>query len=170
VSGPAAGAPIDASRLPALPGRAVRPGRVVLWSAAGRMLADHPILGVGPDNFRLRYERYVGLSGADRRVHSNNMYLEVLTGGGGVAGLAFLWLFWSAAARSLALARRSSDQHAAALGTGLVAAAAAIALHGLVDSFLSFTGTYILMAITLGLVVAGDRVLSQSEAPGRADL
>src|SRR5207245_4414729 len=31
----------------------VRPGRVDLWRAAARMVAAHPLLGVGPDNFRL---------------------------------------------------------------------------------------------------------------------
>jgi hypothetical protein len=37
---------------------------------------------------------------------------------------------------------------------GVAAAGAAVALHGLVDSFLSFTATYILIAITLGLAVS----------------
>jgi len=37
---------------------------------------------------------------------------------------------------------------------GVVAAIAAIAIHGLVDSFLSFTATYVLFAIVFGLAVA----------------
>ncbi len=41
-----------------------------------------------------------------------------------------------------------------ALGAGLAAAGAAIAIHGVLDSFLSFTATYVLMAITLGLASA----------------
>ncbi|HEV3141542.1 MAG TPA: hypothetical protein VGY57_13545, partial [Vicinamibacterales bacterium] len=36
----------------------VRPGRLVLWSAAARMFLAHPIVGVGPDNFRLSYGDY----------------------------------------------------------------------------------------------------------------
>jgi len=41
---------------------------------------------------------------------------------------------------------------------GIASACAAIAIHGLSDSFLSFTATYVLMAITLGLAVAADRL------------
>src|SRR5205085_2319874 len=60
----------------------VRPGRLVLWRAALRMFAAYPLLGVGPDNFRLAYGVHAGLAGADPRTHSNNMYLEMLAGGG----------------------------------------------------------------------------------------
>jgi hypothetical protein len=156
VSGPATGT-IDVSQLTTLPKRAVRPGRLVLWSAAGRMLAAHPILGVGPDNFRLGYASYAGLPGADTRVHSNNMYLEVLAGGGILAGSAFLWLLWSVAICVRRLVGYSGGP-LDPLASGIVAAAAAIALHGLVDSFLGFTATYIFMAIALGLIVGSQRL------------
>jgi hypothetical protein len=157
VSGPAAGA-IDRSQLPALPKRSIRPGRLVLWDAAGRMVADHPLLGVGPDNFRLRYGEYAGLPGADSRVHANNMYLEVLAGGGALLALPFVWLVFSVAARARSAGRRSTLAGQQAIVSGIVAAAAAIALHGLVDSFLGFTATYILIAVTIGLVEAADRL------------
>jgi hypothetical protein len=50
--------------------------------------------------------------------------------------------------------RASIDLRMATVAAAVCAAAAAIALHGLVDSFLSFTATYTLIAITLGLAVA----------------
>ena len=87
----------------------VRPGRFVLWRAAATMFAAHPLLGVGPDNFRLAYGAYAGLPGADARMHSNNMYLEMLAGGGLVVGAAFLWLVWRAAAQ-LRAARASTPR------------------------------------------------------------
>ena len=158
VSGPAAET-LDPSQLPGIPLRAVRPGRLVLWRAAGLMFAEHPIVGVGPDNFRLEYGRYAGLSGADRRVHSNNMYFEVLTGSGLVGGLAFAWLF-AAAVRQAVQFRRGTP--GLPLAPGIIAAGVAIVLHGLVDSFLSFTATYTLFAITLGSIVAG-RALQGSD-------
>jgi hypothetical protein len=43
------------------------------------------------------------------------------------------------------------------IGVGIAAASAAIAVHGLVDSFMSFSGTYILMAVALGLASASAR-------------
>ena len=163
VSGPSVGA-IDRNTLRAMPMQAVRPGRFVLWSAAGRMLAAHPVLGVGPDNFRLEYGPFVRLPVADPRVHSNNMYLEVLTGGGIVLGLAFLWLLWAAGRSVWRLASGAPAADVASLTTGVVAAAVAIAVHGFADSFLSFTGTYIVMAITLGLVVSGCRLITSQES------
>jgi O-antigen ligase len=121
----------------------------VLWRAALRMFAAHPITGVGPDNFRLTYGQYAGIANADPRVHSNNMYLEVIAGTGALGGVAFLWLAWRAVGRMLALCRHGD----AAMGAGIAAAGFAIAAHGIVDAFLGFTATYVLIAITLGLVV-----------------
>jgi hypothetical protein len=160
VSGPAAGA-LDISRLMTLPQKAVRPRRGVLWRAAARMVAAHPLIGVGPDNYRLLYGGYAGLASADPRVHSNNMYLEVLVGGGFAGGLAFAWLCWSAAEQFAGAARRAAGPQVAA-GAAVLAAGAAIAVHGMADSFLGFTATYILIAITIGLAVAGNAL---NEAP-----
>jgi hypothetical protein len=129
-----------------------RPGRLVLWAAALRMLEAHPWLGVGPDNFRLVYGDYSRLTRADPRVHSNNMYIEVLTGGGLAAGLCLAWLLWRTG--RLALSTLRLPDEGAMVGVGAVAACAAIAVHGLADSFLSFTATYILFAVALGLLAS----------------
>src|ERR1051326_8018089 len=45
-----------------------------LWAAALQMFRAHPLLGVGPDNFRHLYGAYLGLSEWDERVHANNLY------------------------------------------------------------------------------------------------
>ena len=92
-----------------------RPGRGVLWEPHSRILAAYPILGVGPDNYRLMYGNYAGIPNFDERVHSNNMYLEVLVGGGLVGGLAFGWFCWRGvpARRAACLpARRFESRHA----------------------------------------------------------
>jgi hypothetical protein len=137
-----------------LPLPVTRPGRLVLWRAAARMLAAHPVLGIGPDNFRLLYGPYAGLQNADSRLHSNNMYIEMAAGAGLLGGLAFLWLTWAVVARIAA-----DVQHAAATQTpcalGIAAAGMTVLLHGLVDSFLSFTPTYLLIALAFGFAVAG---------------
>jgi hypothetical protein len=56
----------------------------------------------------------------------------------------------------IASAREAVDRKRSMLGAGIAAAGAAIALHGFVDSFLSFTATYILIAITVGLAASFD--------------
>ncbi|HUR22085.1 MAG TPA: O-antigen ligase family protein [Vicinamibacterales bacterium] len=136
-----------------LPTPSAIPGRLALWSAAMRMAADHPWLGVGPDNFRLRYGRYLGLDDADTRVHSNNLYLEVLTGGGVFAAAAFLWFLW----RVIGVVRTQRKRlvgAAAAVYTGVAAAGLAYLAHGLLDSFLTFTPTAFASAVILGLAIA----------------
>jgi O-antigen ligase/polysaccharide polymerase Wzy-like membrane protein len=147
------GDPGDAPPIATLPPPkvTVRPGRFVLWRAAARMVAARPLLGVGPDNFRLAYGRYAGLASVDPRTHSNNMYLEMLAGGGLLVGAAFAWLLWRAG-RSAAASLRVSATGAAAVG--VVAATLAIALHATVDSFLSFAPTYVLFSLTLGCAAA----------------
>jgi O-antigen ligase len=134
----------------------LRPGRLVLWRAAIRMFAAYPLTGVGPDNFRLVYGSYAGLTGTDQRTHSNNMYLEMLAGGGLLVAAAFGWLLWRSAAcavEMLAGARRAGGE-SGAVALGLAAAVLAIAVHASVDSFLSFAPTYVLFSLTLGYAVA----------------
>jgi O-antigen ligase len=186
VIGDAADAPPLTTTAP--PRRTVRPGRVALWRAAASMVAAHPLLGMGPDNFRLSYGRYAGIASADPRTHSNNMYLEMLAGGGLLVGAAFAWLLWRAA-RLVAVAlpagrdatappsperpasadasRRASPERAwahASRRAGIVAATLAIAVHATVDSFLSFAPTYVLFALTLGCAVASARDMESPRA------
>ncbi len=81
------------------------------------------------------------------------MYLEVLTGGGLLAGAAFAWLLWRAAG-CVGAALRAASERGATAAIGVAAAALAIALHATVDSFLSFAPTYVLFSLTLGCAVA----------------
>jgi hypothetical protein len=151
VTGAAVDAPIVADILP--PKRTVRPGRLTLWRAAARIIASHPLVGVGPDNFRLAYGSYGQIAFADPRTHSNNMYLEILAGGGLIAFAAFAWLLWRAS-RCVADGLRLAAHRGNAAAAGIAAAAIAIALHATVDSFLSFAPTYVLFSLTLGCAVA----------------
>jgi hypothetical protein len=151
VIGEAADAPLIASIAPPKP--TVRPGRFELWRAAARMIATHPFVGVGPDNFRLAYGSYAGLAFADTRTHSNNMYLEMLAGGGLLAFAAFAWLLWRASG-CVAEGLRLAADRGNAVAAGVAAAAVAIALHATVDSFVSFAPTYVLFSLTLGYAVA----------------
>jgi hypothetical protein len=141
---------LAATAMPRLPDANVRADRPMLWRAALRIALQHPLLGVGPDNFRQIYGSYVGLTRWDTRVHANNMYLETLAGAG-VAGLACL--AWLVVATGSALVRRWQ----AAIGSRAIAISACLAAwfvivsHGLVDSFLSFTSTYVMFALAAGL-------------------
>ena len=108
------------------------------------------------------YGEFAGLGHADPRVHSNNMYLEIIVGAGILGALAFAWLSWRLL-RHLASMLIGPALPAAATSGALAAAVLAIALHGLVDSFLTFTPTYILIAVVVGLVCS-HRALDGADA------
>jgi O-Antigen ligase len=107
--------------------------RSSLWIAALRMFRRHPF-GIGPDNYRLEYGKYLGASRWDTHIYSNNLYLEVLTGSGLLGFAAF--------ALTLAARRWSADVPSVAAVVFLV--------HGLVDVFLMATPLYFAFWILMG--------------------
>jgi hypothetical protein len=154
IEGPAVGAPpVTRGRMPS---SVMRMPRSVLWGAALEMWRERPWLGIGPDNFRHTYGRYLGLTTWDRRVHANNTYLEVLAGMGVVGVIALIWLL-VAGARCLRPLLADAPDATLPLVAAAVAACLAIAAHGVVDSFLTFTPTYVAFAIAAGLLCARSR-------------
>jgi O-antigen ligase len=109
--------------------------RSELWRAALDMAHRHPILGSGPDNFRLLYGRQFNISSWDTKVRSNSLYLELLSGSG-LAGLAAFGLMMAMVPR-----RAAVTAPAVALGIFLI--------HGLVDDFLMTTPIYFAFWILL---------------------
>jgi hypothetical protein len=137
-----------------LPRPVERPSRRTLWEAAVRIVAAHPLLGVGPDNYRLVYGSYAALAAGDTRVHSNNMYLEIAAGCGLIGALALAWLVRRVVACARIVYRAAAANRDLVPAIGLTAAIVAVGLHGLFDTFLGFTPTYVLIALTLGLAAA----------------
>jgi len=124
--------------------------RQKLWYAGLLAFKDHPLLGIGPDNFRRAYGHYLGREQADDRLHANNFYIEVLATLG-LAGLAAFVVLIIALALT---ARRASTIPAnRVLVFGLGAALAAYLVHGTLDYFLEFTPTYGLLWLLAGALV-----------------
>jgi hypothetical protein len=154
VSGPPAATPPPSADAPHAP-QAINvipgpPGRRQLWGVALSMWRERPLLGIGPDVFRHRYGARLGLSVFDDRVHTNNLYLELLTGAGVVGLLSFLalvglglWAGW----RSLP---SEHSPAATALLAGAWLGVFAFLAHGTLDVFLAFTPTYALLWVLLG--------------------
>jgi O-antigen ligase len=130
-----------------------RASRRMLWRAAVLAWREHPLLGLGPDNFRRAYNRYLGLARPDERLHANNFYFETLASLG-IAGIGALVLLVVGVAGA---ARTAIRHHGAASVAGLIVAGAAIGLaaylvHGFFDYFLEFTPTYALLWLLAGIV------------------
>jgi O-antigen ligase len=112
-------------------------GRSSLWTVGGRIFSDHPITGVGLDNYRVYAPRYVSGPGqltfvnfiAERPHVVHNVYLQMLVEVG-IIGLV-LWLIvvlnsLAGAIRAARLFERRGDYESAALSravfVGLIAA------------------------------------------------
>ncbi len=124
-----------------------------LWSLAAGMIRDHPLLGVGPDNFRMTYGSVIGVPDPDRSYHTHNLYLEVFVSIGIGGGLVFLWLLFRLLS-PLARLWRPEEDFDLAFWVGAGAAVTAILVHGLVDCFLSFTPLIVTTWATFGLITA----------------
>jgi putative inorganic carbon (HCO3(-)) transporter len=138
--------------------------RLHLWRSSWTMFREHPLLGVGPDNFLYQYRgRYI-LPAAWEEPHlsqAHNILLDYATRMG-VAGLAVgAWLqvaFWRAA---LPL-RRLTDPDRRALALGLMGSMVSFLAHGLVDASYFLIDLAFAFFLALGVV----QWLSRSETHG----
>jgi hypothetical protein len=154
VEGPPSSAPGEkdaAAPLPAAP--LPPPHRAALWRAAIALWRERPLLGIGPDNFRRRYEDVIaapdGRRYEDTRMHANNLYLETLADLGLAGAAALAWIALSLGRWLRALSRTG---HVAGLGCGV--AAAAFFVHGWMDYFFEFTSLFGLFWLAMGLTAA----------------
>jgi O-antigen ligase len=153
-----AGEPVTNIQLPKLPPAnhtmtAPPVDRFVLWGAALRMFRQHPLFGIGPDNFRWIYGNYLGLDHWDTNVHANSIYFEFLADTGLIGFAIFLWLnvrwLWLAVQR----VNQQADRQLWVWQLALFASLIAWFVHGLLDYFYEFAGTYILFWIIAGLAI-----------------
>jgi hypothetical protein len=109
--------------------------RPALWRAALSMFVEHPF-GVGPDNYRLQFGKYLGATHWDTHISSNSLYLELLTGSGILGlvafGLVVVMIPWRLEPACLAIA--------------------VFLVHGLVDAFLMTTPIYFTFWILVGVL------------------
>jgi len=128
--------------------------RGTLWRGAVAAWRAHPLLGIGPDNFRHLSGQFLGRDHTDERMHANSLYFETLADLGMVGFLALLAMvaaFGGAARRAVAAPASR------VLALGVAAGLATYLVHGLLDYFLEFTPTYALFWLLAGMMVAMDR-------------
>jgi O-antigen ligase len=128
--------------------------RVNVWKSALLMIRDHPILGVGLDNFLYQYRgRYMFPDAWAEPMlsHPHNIVLD-FAARLGLAGLAVgVWLqfaFWRVA---LPL-RKLRDPLNRALAIGLMASMADFLAHGLVDAAYFVSDLAFVFFMTLAIV------------------
>src|SRR5258708_18638888 len=118
------------------------------------MAADHPLLGVGPDNFRWLYGKYLGLDRWDSDIHSNNLYLEWLADTGIIGLAAFLWLSATILRMTWQGLLHEANSTLRLWQLALLASLSIWYVHGLVDYFFEFTAPSIAFWLIVGLAAS----------------
>ncbi len=110
--------------------------RSFVWQAGWEMARDHPLLGIGLDNFLGLYQRYMAPEAwpEPNLAHPHNLVLDFWLSTG-IAGLiGGLWLLGRLWWRALALWRYGASAEIRAAGLGLAAGAVDFAIHGAIDN------------------------------------
>lgn len=128
--------------------------RVAVWTSAVHMIRDHPLLGVGLDNFLYEYPKYI-LPEAWREPnlsHPHNIILDfwVRLGIGGV--LVLLWLLIAFFKQAWSVFKQSRDDYTRALMLGLMASVVNMLAHGLIDAAYFVVDLAYVFLLTLALV------------------
>ena len=158
--------------------------RVKLWVSAFRMFRDHPLLGVGPDNFLYQYRSRYILPEAwqdPNLSHPHNIALDYLSRLGLLGFATGLWIhlaFWRTAIytyRRLKMAhpspigdvadggRAGDGGHLLPLCIGLMASVADMLAHGLVDHSFFLIDLAFTFCLTLALVQQLGQLAEQGE-------
>ncbi len=143
------------SRLPAISARLDLSGgtsvvRLNLWKSAAMMIAEHPILGVGLDNFLYQYRGRYLLPEAwveSFMSHPHNIVLDYAARLGLIGLAAGVWMhvaFWKTA-----LPLRKLDR---ALAIGLMGSMTSMLAHGMVDASAFVIDLSYVFFVTLALI------------------
>lgn len=152
-------------------------GRTDLWDVAASVYADHPVAGVGLDNFTVHSPRYTDQAGglqyvdliADRPHAVHNTYLQTLVETGIVGLLLFLAAvaaglraLWSAAR----IFDRRGDRELAQLSRGVLLAAVAVLTGALFLSLQTRPALWLLLMLGVVLLAMARDAAVSVRVPG----
>ncbi len=129
--------------------------RLKLWQSAVNMIHDHPLTGVGLDNFLYEYRTRYILPTAWQEAnlsHPHNIVLDYWTRLGLLGVVALLWLEIAFFGRGLKLRRSLNDPNPQALIMGLMASMVDLLAHGLIDNAYFLVDLAFVFFLTLGIV------------------
>jgi hypothetical protein len=131
------------------------PVRIQLWTAAWEMFRDYPLLGVGVDNFHVRFGDYSGVEESKTGTHAHSLYLESLADTGVIGTLTLAWLLLTAAYLACRGLLSEPDRSRWILRAALLASLTAWVVHGVVDDLQRFWPVGVALWVILGLIARG---------------
>ena len=129
--------------------------RLAVWQRSYEIFQNHPVFGIGPDNFKTVYAEKIKGTWAKPLGHAHNDFLNVLAYAG-LFGLAAFVFFWKTLAFSLWEAFRSNRGHPALL-TGLLVLTAYF-VYAQFESSLIYREIRMILFFLLGAGLAAEEV------------
>ncbi len=128
--------------------------RLALWKAAVQMIREHPLFGVGLDNFLYQYPRYMFPEAWQEPdlSHPHNLILDWWTRLGVLGVVALIWLEVAFFKVALRLYRGLEDEGMRVLSLGLMASMVDFLAHGLVDNSYFLVDLAFIFCLTLGII------------------
>lgn len=131
--------------------------RVSVWQSTMNMIRDHPILGVGLDNFLYEYPKYIKPDAwrEPNLSHPHNLVLDFWTRMGipGLIALGWMvWEFFRSGLRSLVSFKGEGRGEARAQVIALMAGMVAAVAHGLIDAAYFFVDLAFVWMLMLGVM------------------
>lgn len=124
-----------------------------LWRASTDAWKENPILGLGPDQFRKRYDEFIPGAQFDPRLGAHNIFLDAMANTGTIGLLALIYLLGITVVQLFRLARRrSATWDTRLLSLGVLVAMISYVLHGMLEYPLWQTGVMLMWFILLGMV------------------
>ena len=133
--------------------------RLKLWQGSLNMIRDHPLFGVGLDNFLYQYRTRYVLPEAWEELdlsHPHNIILDYWTRLGILGVVAIGWLQFAFFRKALRLYRQLDDRDLKALLLGLMASMVAFLAHGLIDNSYFLVDLAFVFCLTLGIVARAE--------------
>src|SRR5438105_490782 len=138
--------------------------RLDLWLSSLEMLRDHPLLGIGLDNFAYLYQQVYlrqGAAAEPNLSHPHNWLLQFWLDLGLLGLVAFVWLLWR-------FAREASTAKRSWLVAGAVGAMVDLLVHGLIDNSYFLVDLAFVFWLTLALVEARQMWPARGPLQGRS--
>jgi O-antigen ligase len=142
--------------------------RIKLWQGSLNMIRDHPLFGVGLDNFLYQYRTRYVLPEAWEELdlsHPHNIVLDYWTRLGILGVIAIGWLQFAFFSKALRLYRQLDDRDLKALLLGLMASMVAFLAHGLIDNSYFLVDLAFVFCLTLGIVARVENLFLDSSKP-----
>ncbi len=134
--------------------------RMSIWRTAGNMIVDHPIFGVGPENFGKQYVNYRDKFSNRQFAHAHNDILNIAAYAGTPAAIFYLG-FWVAIivrmTRALKKRIESKMLHGIILGT--LMASVVFFLSSLFEAGFADEETRLFLMAVWGLFLAAEKLI-----------